>query len=653
MRANMGALAALAALAGLAHECEAQTWRTGGVVVNVVPSASGVAGQFDVTATAAQGRDSWLAVGFGPSLSSGSLMTKAQVVMGCVGCVQADPSGPGVLRYLYRGESSSSPLAVNDVSNAVFTKTATSLTLSFTASMLADISIATATRVIAATGAVNSYPLQHSGSARGFVQPIAVSSAPAPTTSAPTTPAPTAPTPAPAPTTAAPTPTTPTTRAPTTGAPTTGAPTTGAPTTATPTGVPTRAGEASAPVLQGLGTLTWETLSSARRRLSGNGVGVDVPPLVRITLVVQTTGWVGLSIGGAKMLGAHAVVGCGVAPGIARPVFTCVLDSYNSGCSASFNEVVNASFQVVNGRSVLEFVGTGIAGRPFSAAGDTVSVVYGSTPLYSAHDDEDTLSIVWSEANATQTRTSDPTAAYVAHGAMMAASFLFLYPGGAVASVLREHMEPGRWYHLHRYVQILTTIVTVAAFIVVFVLGTSATLASTHAKLGLAVFVATIIMPLLASSTKLRTNPKSRQLWRESHFVLGYFIFVAGLAACVLGLQQAKLYVKDDAALNGLTVFTYLGCGFLLACVMLVSFNRVNKWGVDEVRAARERIAATNQAKAQLEADKGPAQHGVSLRDDANDGGDEDDKRSDASSATGDDANDVPVAHHASSVTVM
>jgi hypothetical protein len=143
-------------------------------------------------------------------------------------------------------------------------------------------------------------------------------------------------------------------------------------------------------------------------------------------------------------------------------------------------------------------------------------------------------------------------------------------------------------------------------------LGTSATLASTHAKLGLAVFVAAIVMPLLAASTKLRTHPKTRQPWRESHFVLGYFILVAGLAACVLGLQQARLYVKNDAALNGLAVLTYLGCGFLLACVMLISFNRVNKLGVDEVRAARERIAAINQAKSQ-EAHKAPADQ-VSLR---------------------------------------
>ncbi len=110
-------------------------------------------------------------------------------------------------------------------------------------------------------------------------------------------------------------------------------------------------------------------------------------------------------------------------------------------------------FQVVNGRSVLEFVSSGIAGRPISAAGDTVSVVYGSTPLFSAHDDDDTLSVVWSESNSTKPETADPTAAYVAHGAMMALSFLFLYPGGAVASVLREHMEPGRWYHLHRPVR--------------------------------------------------------------------------------------------------------------------------------------------------------------------------------------------------------
>jgi hypothetical protein len=143
-------------------------------------------------------------------------------------------------------------------------------------------------------------------------------------------------------------------------------------------------------------------------------------------------------------------------------------------------------------------------------------VVYGSTPLYSAHDDDDTLSVVWSEADATPTQKADPTAAFVAHGAVRALSFLFLYPGGAVASVLREHMEPGRWYHLHRYVQILATLVTIAALIVAFVLGESETLASTHAKLGLAVFFAAISGMTLISFNSSKSGESTKCAPRAS-----------------------------------------------------------------------------------------------------------------------------------------
>jgi hypothetical protein len=50
------------------------------------------------------------------------------------------------------------------------------------------------------------------------------------------------------------------------------------------------------------------------------------------------------------------------------------------------------------------------------------------------------------------------------------------------------------------------------------------------------------------------------------------------------------------------------------ACLTLISFNRIKQWRVDDVRAARERIAAINQARAQREADKESEQEGTPLR---------------------------------------
>jgi hypothetical protein len=606
---------ALAALAAVSRPSAAQQWSPSTSYVSVSVAPSGIPGLFNVTATCALADlpawvpvPSWIAVGFGPDQSS-QQMTNAQVVMGCTGCSQ---SSTGILRYFYTATVSTPPLSnTNDYSNAVLSKSKTTLSLRFTASQLGSQSIAAATRVIAAIGGVNSgIPRTHD--ARGYLSPVAVNSSTAsPTTTAPSTGTPTRqpsiPTGATVPTTGAPAKPT---RAPVTGRPTispTQEPTTGSPTPQPSTGSPTPAGQSSVTVLGGLGTLSWMPVAAGGDgRLLAAGASAAA---VSVTLDVATTGWVAFSIGGATMIGSHAVVGAASAEGVspAPGVFACVLTSQTTGCTAAYGGALlppgNASFSRANGRSRLVFVGSSVAGRDFDfSASDTVSVAYGNNPAFSRHEAYTTLNVVWA-GNAT-VLAADPNGGYIAHGVLMALSFLYLFPAGAVAPVLlRDRMEPGQWLHVHRWVQLLATAATVAAFITVLVVSTAGTFVSTHAKLGLALFVAAMLQPLLASFSALRTHPRARAPWRQSHFVLAYFIFAAGVAECVLGVQQARIYIASTSAVDAIAVFTYVGYALLALCVLAVSWNRYQKWGDDPAKRARERIDAANKGKSQREQD--------------------------------------------------
>jgi hypothetical protein len=615
---------ALAALAALSRPSAAQQWSPSTSYVSVSVAPSGIPGSFNVTATCALANlpawmpvPSWIAAGFGPKQSS-QQMANVQVVMGCAGCSE---SSNGILRYYYTSTASTPPLSnTNDYSNAVFSKNKTMLSLRFTASQLGSQSIAAATRVVAAIGQLNSAGIPRTHDARGYSSPVAVdSSTVSPTTGAPSTGTPTrqpsSPTGATAPTTGAPATPTP---APVTDRPTsspTQEPTTGTPTLQPSTGSPTQAGQSSVTVLGGLGTLSWVPVAAGGGgRLLAAGAAA-APAAVSVTLDVATTGWVSFSIGGPTMIGSHAVVGAGSAEGVspAPGVFACVLTSQTTGCTAAYGGALlpagNASFSRANGRSRLVFVGSSVAGRAFSAS-DTVSVAYGNNPAYSRHEAYTTLDLVWA-GNAT-VLAADPNGGYIAHGVLMALSFLYLFPAGSVAPVLlRDRMEPGQWLHVHRWVQLLGTAATVAAFVTILVVSTAGAFVSTHAKLGLALFVAAMLQPLLASFSALRTHPRARAPWRQSHFVLAYFIFAAGVAECVLGVQQARIYIASTTAVDAIAVFTYVGYGLLALCVLAVSWNRFQKWGDDPAKRARERIKAANEAKAKAQREQ-DAQDGAS-----------------------------------------
>ena len=576
--------AALAAcLAGLAwRACNAQTWSAGGASATVVASASGVAGEFDVTVTSAQ-PDAWLAVGFGPQVISGSLMTGAQVVMGCFGCVEANRNGPGVLRFLYTSDSSAAPLGnTKDISKAVVTRAGSVTTLKFTASKLAGVSIATAGRIILGSGAVfGGYPLQHSGRRRGAVQPIRVASPSSPTA------------------------------LPTGSGPGSGTSTPTNPLARQPSRAPSRAGVGSSSLLGGKATLSWQVLGpvAARRRLGRGGKKADndeeadnddeaddgeeaddvdagagsvvgggpasgggaAPGLVRLTLTVETTAWVGLSIGSAAMIGSHAVVGAQSAPGISQKAFTCVLDSKATGCTRAFKEVANVSYKVANGRSVLELVGEGIAGRAFSAS-DVVSVAYGNSPRFSTHAGSaaETVSISWGAASATARDSSGSSTGLVAHGVLMAAAFLVCFPAGAVVQALRGHLSPRTRLRVHRGVQLAATALVLAAALVVWWAGTTG-LDSAHAWLGLALLAAAALQPALACCASLH----ARRSWRVVHLLLGYAMLGAGVAECLLGLALLRERVADmSAVVVAVEALVLIGAGFTLACALLLACLR-------------------------------------------------------------------------------
>ena len=618
------ALALALALGALTAPAAAQqVFRVGGVTTTMKASAS-VPGAWDVSVSAPGTVGDWLAVGF----NSNGLMSPTEVVMGCSTCTG---NSLGVLRYLLTGKTLPSTAKAIDVVNPSVSVVAGKMTLAFTASNIGATPIATSSFVVMAQGPVSGGSAQRHSS-RGSVA-MALSKAPtnAPVTANPT-PLPTAfPTPPTrgTPTTGAPTnkptqPTAPTTRAPTdkptaptknpTAAPSrapslapsrlptaapSSRPTSKAPSAVPtpPTGAPSAAptGASSRAVLGGAGLLSWSAPDASGR--------------VRIALELPGDVWLALAIGGPAMIGSHAVVGAAAAPNVAGApagLFSCVLEDKEQGCTRAYPEQLNGSYAVSGGRARLEITTAAIAGRALGAK-DVITIVAGFDAQFTGHAQQQALTIEWGQASSNSTDTgtdsalASPTAGYIAHGTLMASSFLILYPAGALASVLRKRFPPAQWFIAHRYIQYAATLATTGAFAAVVAVSTGPAFASTHAKLGLALIAGAIVQPLLASSKAVRSGQRSRQPWRISHFVLAYLLFAGGVAACLLGIDQAKLYIKDAAALAAIRIYVYAGIGFLALSMLLITWNRLwNKWGIDEFRAAQQHVARvddTRQAK--------------------------------------------------------
>ncbi len=154
--------------------------------------------------------------------------------------------------------------------------------------------------------------------------------------------------------------------------------------------------------------------------------------------------------------------------------------------------------------------------------------------------------------------------------------------------LLRDRLEPRQWL-LNRWVQLLAAAATLAALVTVLVVSPAGASESTHGQLGLALSIAAMLQSLLASFSALRTHPRARapwRRWRQSHFLQAYFIFAAGVAECVLGVQQARVYIANVTALNAIAIFTYVGHAVLALCVLAVSWSRYQKWSDDPAKRA-------------------------------------------------------------------
>jgi hypothetical protein len=225
--------------------------------------------------------------------------------------------------------------------------------------------------------------------------------------------------------------------------------------------------------------------------------------------------------------------------------------------------------------------------------------VAGFDAQFTGHAQQQALTIEWGLAgsNGTDTGTDSAlasrSAGYIAHGTLIASSFLILYPAGALASVLRKRFPPAQWFVAHRYIQYVATLAMTGAFAAVVAVSNHEH-ASTHAKLGFALIAGAIVQPLLASSKAVRSGERSRQPWRISHFVLAYLLFAGGIAACLLGLGQAKQGHRSRRRDTHLRLRRYRLPRPQHAAHHLEQI--VEQWGIDEFLAAQQRDARLDDA---------------------------------------------------------
>lgn len=105
-----------------------------------------------------------------------------------------------------------------------------------------------------------------------------------------------------------------------------------------------------------------------------------------------------------------------------------------------------------------------------------------------------------------------------AHGFLMWISFGVLMPGGILVARFLQPVGPF-WFHLHYILQTLAVLCAVCGFAVA-VNGFQALTDTTHAQLGIAVFIITGLQPLIAL-----VRPHKGNAWRvvfyATHWTLG------------------------------------------------------------------------------------------------------------------------------------
>jgi len=164
------------------------------------------------------------------------------------------------------------------------------------------------------------------------------------------------------------------------------------------------------------------------------------------------------------------------------------------------------------------------------------------------------------------------------HGVLMWIAWALLAPIGIMASTFRFlfPVKPkGRWFMVHRGVQVLVVLLTLIAFVIAIVFtenkGTEH-FSNNHMALGLVVTIFAVLQPVNAffrphppQSNLDEVKTVSRMVWEYLHKGAGYGCWVAGCVAAYLGLR-----LRGEETLASVHLFGW--CLMLLLVYLVLSF---------------------------------------------------------------------------------
>ncbi|GJP29531.1 hypothetical protein CLOM_g17049 [Closterium sp. NIES-68] len=286
---------------------------------------------------------------------------------------------------------------------------------------------------------------------------------------------------------------------------------------------------------------------------------VNKDSTVSMAAQVATTGFVGIGFSkDGKMTNSDAAIG-NVPPGAlanGAAVGAYYLGGRDVGSVQPTDtwSVTNTSVTTSNGYTTMVFtrsMGTGHV--PIDASAPTTIIwAYspdGSTALAYHASNFGSASIDFVKGTSTAGQGSS-TAAYIAHGVLLALAFALLMPLAILLARLlladRPHgallnLNSGKdlrplGFQLHRGIQLSALVVAVAGMIVIFVQAGSKGLSWTHGQVGLAAVILALLQAVVGFIRPDKTAP-NRFKWLVAHCVIGATTIALAWTAMFLGID--------------------------------------------------------------------------------------------------------------------
>ncbi|EGD80049.1 hypothetical protein PTSG_10325 [Salpingoeca rosetta] len=168
--------------------------------------------------------------------------------------------------------------------------------------------------------------------------------------------------------------------------------------------------------------------------------------------------------------------------------------------------------------------------------------------------------------------------AVIAHGICMVLAWILFSPSAIFIAHFLKFLGQ-KWFLLHKYMQIIATLLTVAGFIAILS-GGEAEAEGAHGSLGIFLLVCTLIQALLGFARNLISgeptdpnDPKDhgprRWMFNYMHWLLGALTTVIAIVTIYLGLDLVEIGTPGFTAL-----YVWLGVEAFVVLVSLVINHR-------------------------------------------------------------------------------